>query len=127
MSTTLYDKVWARHVVREEPTGSTLLYIDRQLIHEVTSPQAFDGLRLAGRKVRRPELNVATMDHNVPTTDPANIMDRIAKAQMDALQKNCAEFGLKLYGIGDPSTGIVHIMAPELGLTLPTTTLVYIS
>lgn len=124
MSTTLYDKVWARHVVREEPTGSTLLYIDRQLIHEVTSPQAFDGLRLAGRKVRRPELNVATMDHNVPTTDPANIMDRIAKAQMDALQKNCAEFGLKLYGIGDPSTGIVHIMAPELGLTLPGTTVV---
>ena len=124
MSTTLYDKVWSRHVVREETNGSTLLYIDRQLVHEVTSPQAFDGLRLAGRKVRQPRLNVATIDHNVPIVDPLNIMDRIAKAQIDTLKKNCAEFGLKLYGIGDPSTGIVHIMAPELGLTLPGLTIV---
>ncbi|MGB4240236.1 MAG: 3-isopropylmalate dehydratase large subunit, partial [Kiritimatiellia bacterium] len=124
MSTTLYDKVWSRHVVREETNGSTLLYIDRQLVHEVTSPQAFDGLRLTGRKVRQPRLNVATIDHNVPTVDPLNIMDRIAKAQIDTLKKNCAEFGLKLYGIGDPSTGIVHIMAPELGLTLPGLTIV---
>ena len=124
MSTTLYDKVWSRHVVREEANGSALLYIDRQLVHEVTSPQAFDGLRLAGRKVRRPKLNVATIDHNVPTVDPKNIMDRIAKAQIDTLQKNCQEFGLRLFGIGDPSTGVVHIMAPELGLTLPGTTVV---
>jgi 3-isopropylmalate/(R)-2-methylmalate dehydratase large subunit len=124
MSTTLYDKVWARHVVREEANGSTLLYVDRQLVHEVTSPQAFEGLRLSGRKVRRPELNVATIDHNVPTVDPQNIMDRIAKAQIDMLQKNCDDFGLKLHGIGSPTTGIVHIMAPELGLTLPGTTVV---
>ncbi|HPT16896.1 MAG TPA: aconitase family protein, partial [Kiritimatiellia bacterium] len=87
MSTTLYDKVWSRHVVREESNGSTLLYVDRQLVHEVTSPQAFDGLRLAGRKVRRPQLNVATIDHNVPTVDPQNILDRIAKAQIDALER----------------------------------------
>ena len=124
MKTTLYDKVWARHVVREEASGATLLYVDRQLVHEVTSPQAFEGLRLAGRKVRRPELNVATIDHNVPTVDPHNIMDRIAKAQIEALQKNCAEFGLALFGIGDPSTGVVHIMVPELGLTLPGLTIV---
>ncbi|NLB64952.1 MAG: 3-isopropylmalate dehydratase large subunit [Lentisphaerae bacterium] len=124
MSTTLYEKVWARHVVREEANGSTLLYVDRQLVHEVTSPQAFAGLRLAGRKVRRPELNVATVDHNVPTVDPHHIMDRVAKAQIDMLERNCREFGLRLYGIGDESTGIVHIMAPELGLTLPGLTIV---
>lgn len=124
MSTTLYDKVWSRHVVREEANGSALLYIDRQLVHEVTSPQAFDGLRLAGRTVRRPKLNIATIDHNVPTVDPKNILDRIAKAQIDMLTKNCKDFGLRLYGIGDPSTGVVHIMAPEIGLTLPGTTVV---
>lgn len=124
MSTTLYDKVWSRHVIREEANGSALLYIDRQLVHEVTSPQAFEGLRLAGRTVRRPKLNVATIDHNVPTVDPKNIMDRIAKAQIDMLERNCREFGLELFGIGDPSTGIVHIMAPELGLTLPGLTIV---
>ena len=111
-------------MVREEANGSALLYVDRQLVHEVTSPQAFDGLRLAGRQVRRPKLNVATIDHNVPTVDPKNIMDRIAKAQIDMLTKNCKDFGLMLYGIGDPSTGVVHIMAPELGLTLPGTTVV---
>ena len=124
MSTTLYDKVWSRHVVREEANGSALLYVDRQLVHEVTSPQAFEGLRLSGRKVRRPKLNVATIDHNVPTVDPHNIMDRIAKAQIDMLERNCKEFGLVLHGIGSPSTGVVHIMAPELGLTLPGTTVV---
>ncbi|NLG34738.1 MAG: 3-isopropylmalate dehydratase large subunit [Lentisphaerae bacterium] len=124
MSNTLYDKVWSRHVVREEPNGTALLYVDRQLLHEVTSPQAFDGLRLGGRKVRRPELNVATIDHNVPTVDPRHIMDRIAKAQIDALERNGREFGLTLHGIGSPSTGVVHIMAPELGLTLPGTTVV---
>ncbi len=124
MSTTLYDKVWSRHVIREESNGSALLYIDRQLLHEVTSPQAFDGLRLAGRPVRRPKLNVATIDHNVPTTDPHNILDRIAKAQIDALERNCKEFGLALHGIGSPTTGVVHIMAPELGLTLPGMTIV---
>ena len=124
MSTTLYDKVWSRHVIREESNGSALLYVDRQLVHEVTSPQAFDGLRLAGRAVRRPKLNVATIDHNVPTVDPLNILDRIAKAQIDALERNCKEFGLVLHGIGSPTTGVVHIMAPELGLTLPGMTIV---
>jgi len=124
MSTTLYDKVWSRHVIREEANGSALLYIDRQLLHEVTSPQAFEGLRLAGRKVRRPKLNVATIDHNVPTVAPHNIVDRIAKAQIDALERNCKEFGLTLHGIGSPTTGVVHIMAPELGLTLPGMTIV---
>jgi 3-isopropylmalate/(R)-2-methylmalate dehydratase large subunit len=124
MKTTLYDKVWTRHVVREETNGATLLYVDRQLVHEVTSPQAFEGLRLAGRPVRRPRLNIATIDHNVPTVDPRNIMDRIAKAQIETLERNCRDFGLVLHGIGDPTTGIVHIMAPELGLTLPGTTVV---
>jgi len=124
MGQTLIEKIWQRHTVRAFPDGRTLLYIDRHLIHEVTSPQAFDGLRLNGRKVRRPDLTFATMDHNVPTDDRSNIQDPIAKAQMEALAKNCAEFGITLWDIHSDSQGIVHIIGPELGLTLPGTTIV---
>ncbi len=124
MSKTLFEKVWDRHVVRTLPDGSVLLYIDRQLVHEVTSPQAFEGLRLAGRKVRRPDLTFATMDHNIPTDDPGTIRDPISKASVEALEKNCAEFGVALYGLGSDRNGVVHIIGPELGLTLPGTTVV---
>jgi len=119
----LFDKVWDRHVVRDEPGEPTLLYIDLHLVHEVTSPQAFDGLRLAGRGVRRPELTVATMDHNVPTL-PGPITDPLAKAQLDALRANCAEFGIELHGTGSGTEGIVHVIGPELGLTQPGKTIV---
>ncbi len=124
MGKTLFEKIWERHVVAELPDGSTLLYIDRHLVHEVTSPQAFEGLRLTGRKVRRPELTFATMDHNVPTEDRMNIRDPISKAQIEALEKNCAEFGIILYDLKSDKQGIVHIIGPELGLTLPGTTIV---
>ena len=96
---TLFDKIWESHRVANLPDETTLLYIDRHLVHEVTSPQAFEGLRLSGRKVRRPELTVATMDHNVPTVDRFQIKDEIARAQIDALSKNCAEFGIRLYRV----------------------------
>src|SRR5438270_12019899 len=124
MAETLFDKIWHRHLVREE-RGTALLYIDLHLVHEVTSPQAFESLRLAGRRVRRPDLTVATMDHNVPTTDPSlPIADQTAKRQMDTLVANCREFGIPCFGMGDPRQGIVHIIGPELGLTLPGTTTV---
>ncbi len=119
----LFDKVWDRHVVRDEPGEPTLIYIDLHLVHEVTSPQAFDGLRLAGRSVRRPELTVATMDHNVPTL-PGPITDPLAKAQLDALRANCEEFGIELHGTGSGTEGIVHVIGPELGLTQPGKTIV---
>ncbi len=119
----LFDKVWDRHVVRDEPGEPTLLYIDLHLVHEVTSPQAFEGLRLAGRTVRRPELTVATMDHNVPTL-PGPVTDPMAKAQLDALRANCEEFGIELYGTGSGREGIVHVIGPELGLTQPGKTIV---
>ncbi|MSO94423.1 MAG: 3-isopropylmalate dehydratase large subunit [Thermoleophilia bacterium] len=119
----LFDKVWDRHIVRQEPDGPTLLYIDLHLVHEVTSPQAFEGLRLAGRRVRRPDLTVATMDHNVPTL-PGPITDPMAKAQLDALRSNCEEFGVELHGTGSGSEGIVHVIGPELGLTQPGKTIV---
>lgn len=106
------------------PAGTAILYIDRHLIHEVTSPQAFEGLRLAGRKVRRPELTFATMDHNVPTEDRFNIRDPISKAQIEALTKNCKDFGIRLYDLKSGEQGIVHIIGPELGLTLPGCTIV---
>ena len=107
------------------PDGATLLYIDRHLVHEVTSPQAFDGLRLAGRKIRRPELTFSTMDHNVPTTeDRMNISDPISSAQVEALQQNCDAFGVNLFGLGDDRQGIVHVIGPELGITLPGLTIV---
>jgi 3-isopropylmalate/(R)-2-methylmalate dehydratase large subunit len=122
---TLSDKVWERHVVRSAPGEPDLLYIDLHLIHEVTSPQAFDGLRLSGRTVRRPDLTVATMDHNVPTTDVDQpIADPISAKQIDVLASNCAEFGVRLYKMGDPGQGIVHIIGPEQGLTLPGMTIV---
>lgn len=124
MGKTLFEKIWARHVVSESPDGTALLYIDRHLVHEVTSPQAFEGLRLTGRKVRRPELTFATMDHNVPTEDRMNIRDPISKAQIEALEKNCREFGVTLYDLKSERQGIVHIIGPELGLTLPGATVV---
>ena len=138
MAKTLFEKIWDRHVVTTlsgpadgvappvagQAGGTTLLYIDRHLVHEVTSPQAFEGLRLSGRKVRRPELTVATMDHNVPTDEALTIRDPISKAQIDALTANCREFGITLYDLASERRGIVHIIGPELGLTLPGTTIV---
>jgi len=124
MSQTLFDKIWDRHVVTLLPDGTALLYIDRHLMHEITSAQAFEGLRLAKRRVRRPDLTFATMDHNVPTDDRFNIKDPIAKVQMQTLAGNCKEFGITLYDLENPCQGIVHIIGPELGLTLPGTTVV---
>lgn len=121
---TLYEKLWDKHLVANLSDGSSLIYIDRHLIHEVTSPQAFEGLRLTGRKVRQPNLTFATMDHNVPTLDRKNITDPIAKAQIEALQKNCSEFGIRLFDLDSEDQGIVHIIGPELGITLPGTTMV---
>jgi 3-isopropylmalate/(R)-2-methylmalate dehydratase large subunit len=123
MSRTLFEKIWDAHVVREEPGEPALLYVDLHLIHEVTSPQAFDGLRLAGRRVRRPDLSVATMDHNVPTL-PGPIEDPLARAQLEALRRNCEEFGIPLHATGSGREGIVHVIGPELGLTQPGLTVV---
>jgi len=121
---TLSEKVWERHVVHSGEDGD-LLYIDLHLVHEVTSPQAFDGLRLAGRTVRRPDLTLATMDHNVPTANiEAPVADPISKKQMDTLAANCAEFGITCHAMGDPGQGIVHIIGPEQGLTQPGMTIV---
>jgi 3-isopropylmalate/(R)-2-methylmalate dehydratase large subunit len=119
----LFDKIWDAHVVREAEGEPTLLYVDLHLVHEVTSAQAFDGLRLAGRRVRRPDLTVATMDHNVPTL-PGPIEDPLARAQLDALRHNCEEFGVRLYATGSGREGIVHVIGPELGLTQPGKTIV---
>jgi len=124
MAETLFDKIWRRHVVREDG-GTAIIFIDLHLVHEVTSPQAFEGLRLSGRRVRRPDLTVATMDHNVPTTDRSiPVADPIARQQMDVLVENCREFGIPCFGLGDPRQGIVHIIGPELGLTQPGMTIV---
>ncbi len=121
----LAEKVWQRHVVRSGAGEPDLLYIDLHLVHEVTSPQAFDGLRLAGRTVRRPDLTVATMDHNVPTTAlDQPLSDPISARQMEVLAANCAEFGIRLFAMGDADQGIVHIIGPELGLTQPGMTVV---
>ena len=120
----LYDKVWQAHVVREAD-GQALLYIDRHLIHEVTSPQPFDGLRLAGRKPWRVDAVQAVPDHNVPTLHPEReIEDAVSRAQVEALERNCAEFGIRLFGRRDPRQGIVHVIGPEQGLTLPGMTIV---
>ena len=122
---TLFDKVWDAHTVVDDAGGPSLLYIDLHLVHEVTSPQAFEGLRMAGRTVRRPDLTVATMDHNVPTIDQlAPIKDPVSAAQVEALRRNCADFGIACYGVGHRWQGIVHVIGPELGLTLPGTTIV---
>lgn len=122
---TLFQKIWDQHLVHEEQGKPALLYIDLHLIHEVTSPQAFEGLRLAGRRVRRPDLTFATMDHNVPTTDRSlPILDQVSKKQMDVLMANCAEFGVTLYDLDSAEQGIVHVIGPELGLTRPGMTIV---
>src|SRR5712692_1648748 len=120
---TLFDRIWTSHVVVEPDDEPALLYVDLHLIHEVTSPQAFEGLRLAGRRVRRPELSVATMDHNVPTDD-GPITDPLARRQLEALRENCEEFGVPLYATGSGHEGIVHVIGPELGLTQPGMTIV---
>jgi 3-isopropylmalate/(R)-2-methylmalate dehydratase large subunit len=122
---TIFEKVWQDHVVREVPGEPALLYIDLHLVHEVTSPQPFESLRLNGRKVRRTDLTIATADHNVATTDRSlPIEDPISAQQLDALDRNCAEFGLRLEGALSPLMGIVHVIGPELGLTLPGMTVV---
>ena len=123
---TLYDKLWDRHVIAGHGEALQLLYIDQHLIHEVTTPQAFDGLRMAGRSVRRPDKTFATMDHNTPTilADRKHITDEVSKAQLDALARNCAEFGIELADMFDDRNGIVHMVGPELGLTLPGKTIV---
>ena len=123
MGRTLAEKVWDAHVVRTADNEPDLLYIDLHLIHEVTSPQAFDGLRVAGRTVRRPDLTIATEDHNVPTT-PGPIDDPVSRQQIEALRKNCAEFGVRLHPMGDAGQGIVHVIGPQLGLTQPGMTVV---
>lgn len=121
----MFEKIWDNHVVHAEEGQQTILYIDLQLVHEVTSPQAFEGLRLSGRRVRRPDRTVATPDHNVPTTDRSlPIADEISKQQIETLRKNCLEFGIRLYDIHDPHQGIVHVIGPELGLTQPGMTIV---
>ncbi|WP_416825712.1 3-isopropylmalate dehydratase large subunit [Ectobacillus polymachus] len=124
MKKTLFDKLWDRHVVASSENGTDLIYIDLHLVHEVTSPQAFEGLRLTNRKVRRPDRTFATMDHNVPTKDVWNITDVIAKKQMDTLRANCEEFGITLADMNDDRQGIVHVIGPELGLTQPGKTIV---
>lgn len=125
MKKTLFEKIWETHIVCEETGEQPLLYIDLQLVHEVTSPQAFEGLRLAGRKLRRPDRTFATMDHNIPTTDRSlPIVDNISRNQIDTLYRNCEEFGVTLYGLDSPELGIVHVIGPELGLTQPGMTIV---
>ena len=124
---TLFEKVWQSHLVAEPQGEPAILYIDLHLIHEVTSPQAFDGLRVAGRKVRRPDRTIATVDHNVPTTsvqDRLVITDQISNAQVNALRKNCAEFGIDFFDVQDRDQGIVHMIGPELGATKPGMTIV---
>src|ERR1043166_607232 len=122
---TLFEKLWDAHVVRAAAGEPALLYIDLHLVHEVTSPQAFDGLRAAQRKVRRPDLTIATVDHNVPTTSrEMAIADPIAGKQIATLRSNCAEFGIQLFDIDSPDQGIVHVIGPELGLTQPGMTIV---
>jgi 3-isopropylmalate/(R)-2-methylmalate dehydratase large subunit len=124
---TLFEKVWQQHLVAEPAGEPSILYIDLHLVHEVTSPQAFDGLRMTGRKLRRPDRTVATVDHNVPTSsieDRLHIVDQIASKQIEALRKNCADFAVELYDVQSPNQGIVHIIGPELGLTKPGMTIV---
>ena len=132
MSYTLFEKIWNSHIIYPNSKSnesinpdSYLLYIDRHLIHEVTSPQAFEGLRTNNRKVRRPDLTFATMDHNVPTTNRSlPIVDQISAIQINTLVENCKEFGIRLFDLNSPNQGIVHVIGPELGITLPGATIV---
>src|SRR5512144_125679 len=131
MPKTLFDKIWDSHVVVEQPDSPAILYVDLHLVHEVTSPQAFNGLRLRGLKVRRPDKTVATIDHAVPTLagqngsgDRLEFADEMALRQIHQLEENCADFAIRLYGLDDPNQGIVHIIGPELGLTQPGMTIV---
>ena len=125
MSKTLYDKIWENHLVNEQDDGTCLIYVDRHLVHEVTSPQAFEGLRLNNRKVRRPELTLAVPDHNVPTTDRSKgIDDEESRIQVETLRNNCKEFGVELFDVNDKRQGIVHIIGPEQGFTQPGTVIV---
>ena len=125
MPQTLFEKIWDSHIVVQNDSGPSLLFIDRHLIHEVTSPQAFDGLRMNNRKVRRPDLTIATMDHNVPTNNRSlPLVDQTSAIQVKALEKNCKDFGIRLFDINSPYQGIVHVIGPQLGITLPGTTIV---
>ena len=125
MAKNTYQKIWDAHVVHEEPGGDAILYIDRHYVNEVTSPQAFEGLRMAGREVRRPELTFAAVDHNIPTTDRSKpITDPLSRKQVETLKANCDQFGIECLGMDHPSHGIVHVIGPELGLTRPGTTIV---
>src|ERR1700720_594216 len=124
---TLFEKVWQQHLVAEPAGEPSILYLDLHLVHEFTSPQAFDGLRMTGRKLRRPDRTVATVDHNLPTSsieDRLHIVDQIASKQIETLRKNCADFGVELFDVQSPNQGIVHIIGPELGLTKPGMTIV---
>ncbi|MGE3780286.1 MAG: aconitase family protein, partial [Pirellulaceae bacterium] len=122
---TMFEKIWDDHVVYQEPGKQAMLYIDLHLVHEVTSPQAFEGLRLTGRRVRRPERTIATPDHNIPTTNRnLPIADLISRQQVDTLRQNCREFGIRLYDLNDIRQGIVHVIGPELGYTQPGMTIV---
>ena len=125
MPQTLFEKIWDSHVVVEKVDGPSIIYIDRHLVHEVTSPQAFEELRVNKRRVRRPDLTIATMDHNVPTSDRSlPIVDQISEIQIKTLEKNCKDFGIQLFDIRSPYQGIVHVIGPQLGITLPSTTIV---
>ncbi len=125
MPQTIYDKIWNEHLVHQQEDGTSLLFVDRHLIHEVTSPQAFEGLRNSNRKVRQPKLALAVADHNVPTTDRTKgILDQESKIQVDTLDTNCKEFGIQLFGMDDKRQGIVHIIGPEQGFTQPGTVIV---
>jgi len=125
MPQTLFEKIWDSHVVVEGDNSPSIIYIDRHLVHEVTSPQAFEELRLNKRRVRRPDLTIATMDHNVPTSNRSlPIIDQISEIQIKTLEKNCQDFGIQLFDIKSPYQGIVHVIGPQLGITLPGTTIV---
>src|SRR6266540_2882698 len=125
MPQTLFEKIWNRHVVASEPDCPSVLYIDLHLVHEVTSPQAFAGLRARGLRVRRPDRTVATLDHIIPTRDQLSALaDPLAARLVDQTERNCREFGIRLHGIGSPHQGIVHVIGPELGLTQPGMTIV---
>src|SRR5919108_3392390 len=127
MATTLFERVWDSHVVHQDGDGPALLYVDLHLVHEVTSPQAFESLRLAGRPVRRRDRTLATADHNVPTDGSAvaaQIADRLSRVQVETLERNCREFGVPVYSVGSERQGIVHVIGPELGVTQPGMTIV---